>query len=136
MGDIWCRDCGGPIFEEGLQLVLDGIETFHNRDARTNLVMKCLPCAVPDIRASPSSPRIQNRILYYLVTRGVVRVGSGQPGSQPMDVVTGASMRSVRNYIGQSVSQIRGLWVSTHVHENYVLGHLRTSSTRCNCSMA
>lgn len=142
MGQIWCRTCGGPIFEEGVQLALDGFEVFRASDARMNILMKCLGCAAPGKEASPSASRIQDRILYHLITKGVVRVGYRNPAKDLpkgiiIDEMTKAHQISARNYIGSAVRGITGLWVSTHVRSGsgYIVGHLRTRPAQCNCKM-
>lgn len=134
------------MFEEGVQLALDGVDAFDLRDARMNVLMQCVGCTVPGRRASPSSTRREDRILYCLITRGVVRVGFGgveRLGKDlVLDEVSNASADSARNYVGGAVRGISGLWVSSHVHHDedhphagYVLGHLRTSPSPCTCRM-
>lgn len=144
VGQIWCRSCGGTIFDEGVQLTLDGTPTFRSKDARMNILMKCIHCTAPGTRASPNAKRREERILYHLITKGVVRVGFRVPpeirGQTPeniiLDELTDAHSASARNYVGASVRGIKGLWVSTHLRAGgYVLGHLRTRREPCNCKM-
>lgn len=143
MGQIWCRTCGGPVFEEGVQLTLDDTPTFQSKDARMNVLMKCIHCTAPGSSASPSASRRENRVLYHLITKGVVRIGFRVPpeiqGQMPkniiLDEMTNAHSDSARNYIGSAVRGIQGLWVSTHLRSGYVVGHLRTRRESCNCNM-
>jgi hypothetical protein len=148
MADLWCRTCGGPIIETGLQLSLREHEAFKPQDIRWNVLMQCLGCFAPNknARLSPTAARVQDRVLFHLVTKGIVRVGYTKlpPINVEIDVKTNGHHVTARNYIGQAVSGISGLWVSTHHHRpyrsdppigGYVLGHLRTSNTPCNCKM-
>jgi hypothetical protein len=148
MAQLWCRQCGSDIFEEGLQLALDGIESFKLPDARSNILMLCLYCLIPGSKASPTASRVQDRVLYHLVTKGVVRVGIAPkvgywepPPGIVFDEVTEGHEGTARNYIGSAVAGIQHVWASTHIHPaieshmGYALGHLRTTNAPCRCKM-
>lgn len=147
MTNIWCRTCGGPI-ERQAYLEIDTY-TFNPEDLRFNILMVCPACFAPERNIAPDASRLADRIAYYLVTKGIVRVGikhgTKLPYPRQMDEVTSANHTSARNYISMAVRKIQRLWVSTHYHppfadpsgryQGYVLGHLRTKPTTCSCGM-
>lgn len=142
---MWCRSCGARSLAGQIeQLELIASDTFWS-----NPGMECLNCSGPGLNLSPTAKRVEERILFYMMTKGVVRVGFGS--RQGYDVETKGDSDTARNYIGQAAATLdkarrknaleksethRGIRFSTHHRtEGYVIGHIAIQPNRCNCKM-
>jgi len=140
----------------GLQQSLIDQPKFNIEDLRWNVLMLCVPCAVPGRDARPNAGKIEDRLLYHLLVSGIARVGwnqSNQPWYDPgvfIHEMTQGHAETARNYLGGAVRHLKGVWLGSHVRlpagtekrrrkadrpQGYVVGHLKTVSSPCNCTM-
>jgi hypothetical protein len=107
---------------------------------------------VPDRKLAPDSGRIADRLLYYLITEGSVRICI-QPRVIKEEWVPPEGLRvhemrprrgiqgdSARSYFSEAVRGIPGIWVATHnrlrdTNSSYMLGHLKINGKPCRCKL-
>lgn len=148
--DQWCRTCGNDL----IAIRQNTLEGTTPAITWTSPLMQCLTCLAPGFDLNPDAKRTDDRILFHLLTKGVVRVGFQgfwHPRADEIDVMTNAAPESVRNYIGSAVTNLKKAHrknsdlgpvidmrqVATHVHKDlgYVVGHLKDSYDTCHCRM-
>ena len=153
---LWCRECGQPLITAGLQAGLLDQPKFAIEDLRWNVLMLCAHCAVPNRDARPNAGKVEDRLLYQLLISGIARVGwnqSNEPWYDPPVLIhemTRGHAETARNYLGGAVRGVKGVWIGSHIRlpvstekkrrkadrpQGYVVGHLKTVSTPCNCTM-
>lgn len=138
---LWCRNCGGPLLAQR-PLALGE----PSGDFSLNFIMSCVPCMVPDRHLASDSGKIADRLLYYLITEGIVRIRIRTveeewvpPEGLPIHESTIES-NSARSYLSEAVRGIPGIWVATHsrlhkTRSSYILGHLKVRGTPCSCDL-
>jgi hypothetical protein len=108
------------------------------------MMMSCVHCIVPDRHLAPDAGRMADRLLWWLIMDGLVRVRittTEETWVPPEDLTIHEQTiqsNSARSYFSEAVRNIPGVWVATHsrlhkTNSSYILGHLKLTGTPCNC---
>lgn len=143
---MWCRSCGA----RSLAGEVEQLELIASDLVWSSPDMQCLNCSAPGLDISPTASKITERILFHIMTKGVVRVG--YTSQNPHDIPTTGSSETARSYIGEAAAALNSarkdkalesnekpekIRLSTHNRTGYVLGHINTEVgyARCHCKM-
>ncbi len=115
-------------------------------DFNLNLMMSCIRCVVPDRQIARDAGKIADRLLWWLVIEGRVRIRT-QTTAEAWEPPKGLTIHeqtmqtnSARSYLSEAVRGIPGVWVATHsrlhkTNSSYMLGHLKLTGTPCKCDL-
>lgn len=106
--------------------------------------MSCVHCMVPDRHLAPDAGKMEDRLLWWLIMDGLVRVRTTttlETWVPPEDLTIHEQTiksNSARSYFSAAVRSLPGVWVATHsrlfkTNSSYVLGHLKLTAETCNC---
>ena len=139
---LWCLKCGGPLLDQvPLPLTDDGLQRFG-----VSLMMTCVHCMVPDRHLASDAGKIADRLLWWLIMDGLVRVRTTttkETWVPPENLIIHEQTlktNTARSYFSEAVRSVDGVWVATHsrlykTNSSYILGHLKLTSTTCNCDL-
>ncbi|KKM27436.1 hypothetical protein LCGC14_1574760 [marine sediment metagenome] len=108
------------------------------------MMMCCVHCMVPDRHLAPDAGQMRNRLLWWLIMDGLVRVRitTTKETWVPPEGLTiheqTIKSNSARSYFSEAVRGINGVWVATHsrlykTNSSYILGHLKLTGVPCTC---
>lgn len=136
---LWCLQCGGPLLDQ-IPLPIEG----QPEKFGLSLMMSCVHCMVPDRHLAPDAGKMEDRLLWWLIMDGLVRVRTTttlETWVPPEDLTIHEQTiksNSARSYFSAAVRSLPGVWVATHsrlfkTNSSYVLGHLKLTAETCNC---
>ncbi len=137
---LWCLNCGGPLLDQ-IPLTLEG----QPKKFGLSLMMSCVHCLVPDRHLAPDAGKMADRLLWWLIMDGLVRVRTTtteETWVPPEDLTIHEQTiktNTARSYFSEAVRGVKGIWVGTHsrlykTNSSYILGHLKLNGATCNCS--
>ena len=106
--------------------------------------MSCVHCMVPDRHPAPDAGKMADRLLWWLIMDGLVRVRTTttkETWVPPEGLIIHEQTiktNTARSYFSAAVRDIDGVWVATHsrlhkTNSSYILGHLKVTSKTCIC---